>query len=135
MYRNLPNHYVYPAIIEQTDENYCLYFPDLPGCVASGDTVEKVVELAQSAAQEYLWELEHDDEEIPAATPTKSLSLNDGDAICIIDVAMFVIRAKMDNRTVKKTLTIPWHLNELAEAKRINFSRVLREALQAKLSL
>ena len=61
--------------------------------------------------------------------------MNDGDAICIIDVAMFVIRAKMDNRTVKKTLTIPWHLNELAEAKRINFSRVLREALQAKLSL
>ena len=83
LYRNLPNHYVYPAIIEQTDENYCLYFPDLPGCVASGDTVEKVVELAQSAAQEYLWELEHDNEEIPAATPTKSLSLNDGDAICI----------------------------------------------------
>ena len=28
----VPNHYVYPAIIEQTDENYCLYFPDLPGC-------------------------------------------------------------------------------------------------------
>ena len=26
-------------------------------------------------------------------------------------------------------------INELAEAKRINFSRVLREALQAKLSL
>ena len=74
-------------------------------------------------------------EEIPAATPTKSLSLNDGDAICIIDVAMFVIRAKMDNRTVKKTLTIPWHLNELAEAKRINFSRVLREALQAQLGV
>ena len=93
------------------------------------------MELAQSAAQEYLWELEHDNEEIPAATPTKSLSLNDGDAICIIDVAMFLLRAKMDNRTVKKTLTIPWHLNELAEAKRINFSRVLREALQAKLSL
>ena len=98
----VPNHYVYPAIIEQTDENYCLYFPDLPGCVASGDTVEKVVELAQSAAQEYLWELEHDNDEIPTATPTKSLSLNDGDAICIIDVAMFAIRAKMDNRTVEK---------------------------------
>lgn len=53
-------HYVYPAIIEQTAENYCLYFPDLPDCVASGDIVEKVVELAQSAVQEYLWELEHE---------------------------------------------------------------------------
>ena len=68
-----PNHYVYPAIIEQTDENYCLYFPDLPGCVASGDTVEKAVELAQSAAQEYLWELEHDNEEIPTASKAEDV--------------------------------------------------------------
>ena len=135
MYRNLPRHYIYPAIIEQTEDNYCLYFPDLPGCVASGDTVEKVVELAQEAAQEYLRELEHDGDDVPAATPTASLSLNGGDALCIVDVNMFPIRAKMDNRTVKKTLTIPWHLNELAEAKRLNFSHVLREALQAKLSV
>ncbi len=135
MYRNLPSHYIYPAIIEQTENNYCLYFPDLPGCVASGDTVEKVVELAQEAAQDYLWELEHDGDDVPAATPTASLSLNEGDALCIVDVNMFPIRAKMDNRTVKKTLTIPWHLNELAEAKRLNFSHVLREALQAKLSV
>ncbi len=135
MYRNLPSHYIYPAIIEQTEDSYCLYFPDLPGCVASGDTVERVVELAQEAAQDYLWELEHDGDDVPAATPTASLSLNEGDALCIVDVNMFPIRAKMDNRTVKKTLTIPWHLNELAEAKRLNFSHVLREALQAKLSV
>ncbi len=135
MYRNLPNHYIYPAIIEQTDENYCLYFPDLPGCGVSGDTIEKVVKLAQESTQEYLWELEHDGEDIPTPTPSSSLSLNDGDALCIVDINMFAIRAKMDNRTVKKTLTIPWHLNELAEAKRLNFSHVLREALQAKLSV
>ena len=56
MCRNLPSHYIYPAIIEQAEDNYCLYFPDLPGCVASGDTVERVVELAQEAAQEYCYE-------------------------------------------------------------------------------
>ena len=68
-----PNHYVYPAIIEQTDENYCLYFPDLPGCVSSGDTVGNAVELAQSAAQEYLWELEHDNEEIQTASKAEDV--------------------------------------------------------------
>lgn len=72
-----PNHYVYPAIIEQTDENYCLYFPDLPGCVASGDTVEKAIELAQSAAQEYLWELEHDNEEIPPASNVEDVQADE----------------------------------------------------------
>ena len=48
---------------------------------------------------------------------------------------MFPIRAKMDNRTVKKTLTIPWYLNELAEARHINFSHTLRQALQTQLGV
>ncbi|WP_407396697.1 type II toxin-antitoxin system HicB family antitoxin [Anaerovibrio sp.] len=135
MYKNLPNNYIYPAIIEHCDGNYCLYFPDLPGCVASSDTVEKTVEMGKRAAKEYLWELENDGSEIPAASPTTALELNQGDAICIVDINMFSIRAKMDNRTVKKTLTIPWHLNELAEAKHINFSSTLRQALQEKLGI
>lgn len=81
-------HYIYPAIIEQTEENYCLYFPDLPGCVASGGTVEKVVELAQKAAREYLWELDCNEVDIPAATPTATISLKEGDTLCVVDIAV-----------------------------------------------
>lgn len=90
MYKNLPSHYIYPAIIEQAEDNYCLYFPDLPGCVASGDTVEKVVELAQKAAQEYLRELEHDRKVFPTATSASYISLNDGDTLCMAEVAISV---------------------------------------------
>ena len=90
MYRNLPRHYIYPAIIEQTEDNYCLYFPDLPGCVASGDTVEKVVELAQEAAQEYLRELEHDKKSSLQLPPASYLSLNDGDTLCMVEAAISI---------------------------------------------
>ena len=135
MNKKLPDHYVYPAIIEHVDKNYCLYYPDLPGCVASGNTVEKTVTLAKEAAREYLWELENSGDDVPVATPTDKLTLEQGDALCIVDINMFSIRAKKDNRTVKKTLTIPWHLNELAEAQHINFSHTLRQALQAKLGI
>ena len=45
MYKNFPDHYIYPAVIEHCEDNYCLYYPDLPGCASSGDTVEKAVEL------------------------------------------------------------------------------------------
>ncbi|MBQ8297685.1 MAG: type II toxin-antitoxin system HicB family antitoxin [Ruminococcus sp.] len=39
------------------------------------------------------------------------------------------------SKAVKKTLTIPMHLNELAEKEHINFSSVLREALERRLNI
>ncbi|GAV23398.1 HicB family protein [Carboxydothermus pertinax] len=41
----------------------------------------------------------------------------------------------MDNKAVKKTLTIPKWLNDLAEKKKINFSRVLQQALKEQLGI
>ena len=48
---------------------------------------------------------------------------------------MFAIRAEMNNRPVKKTLTLPWYLNELAEKQRLNFSQILQSALRERLSV
>jgi hypothetical protein len=38
------------------------------------------------------------------------------------------------NRAVKKTLTIPYWLNEAAEDLHVNFSQVLQEALRERVS-
>ena len=35
----------YALIIEAGERNYSAYVPDLPGCIATGDTVEEVIEL------------------------------------------------------------------------------------------
>jgi len=32
----------YAVVIEQADDNYSAYVPDLPGCIASGETVAAV---------------------------------------------------------------------------------------------
>ena len=39
------------------------------------------------------------------------------------------------NRSVKKTLTIPYWLNEAAEENKINFSQVLQDALKEKIGV
>jgi hypothetical protein len=39
------------------------------------------------------------------------------------------------NRAVKKTLTIPCWLNEAAEARHVNFSQVLQEALRERINI
>ncbi|MCL2345789.1 MAG: type II toxin-antitoxin system HicB family antitoxin [Desulfobulbus sp.] len=32
----------YAIVIEQAEKNYSAYVPDLPGCIATGDTIEEV---------------------------------------------------------------------------------------------
>jgi hypothetical protein len=43
-----------------------------------------------------------------------------------------MVRDEIRNRTVKKTLTIPYWLNEAAEARHVNFPQVLQEALRQR---
>ena len=100
MCKTLPKNYIYPAIIEHCDGNCCLYFPDLPGCAASGDTVENTIEIGKKAAGEYLLELENNGSEIPAASPVATLKLNQGDTICMVDVNMLSIRTKMESISI-----------------------------------
>ena len=35
----------YAVVIEKTGNGYSAYVPDLPGCVAAGDTLEETEEL------------------------------------------------------------------------------------------
>ena len=44
-------------------------------------------------------------------------------------------RKKFNNKSIKKTLTIPAWLNYLSEKNNINFSQVLQEALKERLGI
>ncbi|PPS43529.1 type II toxin-antitoxin system HicB family antitoxin [Chroococcidiopsis sp. TS-821] len=39
----------YAIVIEKAESNYGAYVPDLPGCVATGQTVEETLEQIQEA--------------------------------------------------------------------------------------
>ena len=53
----------------------------------------------------------------------------------MVQADMLNFRKKNDNKPVKKTLTIPKWLNDLGIEKKINFSKVLQEALKEKLQI
>ena len=41
----------YAVVIEKAESNYSAYVPDLPGCIATGDTVQEVeAEIRQAIA-------------------------------------------------------------------------------------
>jgi len=48
---------------------------------------------------------------------------------------MPMVRDEMANKAVKKTLTIPQWLSDLAEERKVNYSRLLQEALKDHLGV
>ena len=57
--------YRFLIIIEKGNQNYGAYSPDLPGCVAVGDTVEEVEKNMQGAIKMHLRGMIEDHEPIP----------------------------------------------------------------------
>jgi predicted RNase H-like HicB family nuclease len=58
----------YAVVIEKAENNYAAYVPDLPGCVALGDTVEEVEKLIREAIDLHLAGLREDNLPIPDPT-------------------------------------------------------------------
>lgn len=58
----------YAVVIEKAAENYSAYVPDLPGCVATGQTVADVEAGIRSAIQLHVEGLKADGLDIPPPT-------------------------------------------------------------------
>jgi predicted RNase H-like HicB family nuclease len=55
----------YAIVIEQADGNYSAYAPDVPGCVATGATLEEVQQAMQEALAFHLEGLREEGLSIP----------------------------------------------------------------------
>jgi len=55
----------YWAVVEKGERNYSAYFPDLPGCVATGGSLEEVREHLREALVLHLESMREDGEPIP----------------------------------------------------------------------
>jgi predicted RNase H-like HicB family nuclease len=58
----------YTIILEKAPNNYSAYVPDLPGCVAAGDTREETIRLIQEAVQEHIALLQELGDPVPEPT-------------------------------------------------------------------
>ena len=131
-----PDTYAYIGILEYGEEDSVgVRFPDLPGCIAVGDTTEQALEDAKSSLALHLYGMEQDGEPIPAPSDIRSLKLEEGDVPAMVEVNMKIYRARFLTRSVKKTLTIPYWLDLAAEDAGLNFSQELQNALKAKLHI
>lgn len=55
----------YAMIIEQAERNYSAYLPDLPGCIATGKTIEGLKQRMSEAIELHLRGMREDGLSIP----------------------------------------------------------------------
>ena len=121
---------IYPALFHQEQGSWWVEFPDLPGCFSQGETLEEALTEAEEALSLYCTVLVEEKKSLPAASNAREIAVP-------TDGILSLVNGKLSPRTrsVKKTLTIPGWLNDLAMQHGIPFSETLQEALIAKLGL
>lgn len=63
----------YVVIIEKGESSYGAYVPDLPGCIAVGETRDEAMRLIREAIEFHLEGLREDGQQIPP--PSSSIEL------------------------------------------------------------
>ena len=127
--------YIYPAIFDYAADGISIEFPDLPGCLPCAHDTEDALKNAKEALGLHLYSIEKDNDEIPEPTQVDHLQLKKNQAAVLIEVWMPTIRESIENRSIKKTLTLPKWLNDLAEREKVNFSHILQTALKSHLGV
>lgn len=123
---------VYPAVFEKTDESYIVRFPDIPEAMTEGDTLnqsyEMAVEVLGLALEDYT--------EFPSPSDVEEIKKDyPNSLVTLIGIDLVAYRRKYHSKSIRKNVTVPEWLADIAQSENINFSQTLTEALKDKLSV
>ena len=129
---------VYPAFITEYKEDYLVYVPDLD-IYTEGKTMADAIEMARDAIGLKGIDDKDDTKTLPSpSSREKALAMAKANTdifdystgiLTLVDVNFTEYRRRMDNKAVRRNVTLPNWLNTEAEKAQINVSRVLQEAL------
>jgi len=121
---------MYPAIFYSEDGTYWVEFPDLVGCQSFGDTLDEVHENAKEALAAYLVTLLEQGRKPNPPSDIRSLQVESTAFTSLVETDLI-----KKSKSVKKTLTIPSWLNDIAENANVNFSQILQDGLKQHLDV
>jgi len=120
----------YPGVFYKENDSFWVEFPDLEGCQSFADTLEEIFENAREALAAYCATLLEQGKKLNPPTDIYKIQVPENAFVSLVDADLI-----KKSQAVKKTLTIPSWLNEIAENNHVNFSGVLQEALMQKFDI
>ncbi|MCD8365939.1 MAG: type II toxin-antitoxin system HicB family antitoxin [Clostridiales bacterium] len=125
---------IYTATFTQKDNTFYARIPDLPGCITTGEDLPDAIEQITDAANLWLVTAEDHGDPIPEPTPQSELDYPNDAILTMIQVDTIAYRAAIDTRAVRKNVSLPAWMANLADQRGINCSQVLQEGLLQKLA-
>jgi predicted RNase H-like HicB family nuclease len=121
---------LYPAIIEKASPGYSVFFPDIPGCVSAGNTIQDAAINAEEALAGHILVATEHGEEIPAARALDSIE-RDPD---VEEVARILVRADLPGKAQRINITLDEGLIAAIDRVAKNRSGFLADAARAALA-
>lgn len=104
----------YVAIVEGGDTpGFSVFFPDLPGCISAGDTIDEALRNSQEALGLHLWGMLEYGEDIPSPTPYEKIP-NDPE---VQEAARALVPADVAGKTIRLNISLDEGVVSLADRK------------------
>jgi predicted RNase H-like HicB family nuclease len=127
--------FVYPAIFEkEEDGGFSVYFPDIDGAVTCGDNLEDAVYMAEDCLGIWIYDYKQDKKPLPKPSDIKAIKYSANQFVTLVALDYNDYVRRTETAPIRKTVYLPRALNDQADALGINFSQVLRNALEKQIA-
>lgn len=124
----------YPAFFYPIPYGYSVVFPDL-NLATEGKTYDEAVAMAIECLAAHLDTSRRNNEEVPDPSAPEQLKPDEDGTLVVISFDFDNYVKTHFEKPVKKTLSIPKWLDEMAKARGIKMSKLLQKALKQELKI
>ena len=137
---------IYPACFYKDKDGYTAIFPDLDNLGTCGKSLEEAIEMAVDCLAGYISIIKSDGETIPLPSNIADIDIKkvaekldlkfekENSFVNIVSVDVDSYAKEKFNKKIRKSVSIPIWLNDLAIEHKVNLSKFLTEALFQKLA-
>lgn len=128
--------YIYSAVFRESDDSTKIYarIPDLPGCITTSNSLMDAIAMITDAASGWLVVAEDEGIPIPPPSAQDSLPHSHGDIFSMIQVDTIAYRSETETRSVRKNVSLPAWMANMADKRGLNCSKLLQDAIRVHLT-
>lgn len=124
---------IYPCVVRKEDDIYYANFPDFNSCFTDAESIDELFANTKEVLNGVIFTMLKNKMDLPNAS--ENIKLEEGEFLILVESPVGAIKDRINNMAVKKTLTLPSWMNEMAMEHDINFSQVLQEGLKRELNI